>query len=91
MLTVSPKISDKEVDQMIDSGETTQLFSEKIMHDAKHDQAKNALIYIQEQYKDILQLERSINELHQLFVDMKNLVDAQGSFLLLLLLSSSCL
>ena len=41
---------------MIDQGEPQQMFADKILHDQRHNEAKNALIYIQEQHRDLMQV-----------------------------------
>eukprot|EP01070_Trichotokara_eunicae_P002836 Trichotokara_eunicae@DN2956_c0_g1_i1.p1 len=46
-----------------------------------HESLKNALDDIQEKYRDIKKLEQSVAELHQMFVDLATLVDAQGELL----------
>jgi t-SNARE complex subunit (syntaxin) len=47
----------------------------------RHAQAKDALIYIESRHRDIMRLEQSIRELHQLFMDMAVLVEAQGELI----------
>ncbi len=46
-----------------------------------HAQAKEALIYIENRHRDIMRLEQSIKELHQLFLDMAILVESQGELI----------
>jgi Syntaxin len=59
-----------------------QLMQSKMLDNRReHNQATAALIHIKEQHKDILELEKSIIELHQIFVDMAALVDAQGELI----------
>jgi syntaxin 1B/2/3 len=43
--------------------------------------ARSALEDVQEKHKDIQRLESSIQELHQLFVDLSVLVESQGELL----------
>lgn len=49
--------------------------------DRNHAAAKDALTYIENRHREILRLEQSIRELHQLFVDMAVLVEAQGELI----------
>jgi len=49
--------------------------------DPTHAAARNALADIQERHKDITRLETSIQELHQLFLDVSVLVESQGELL----------
>eukprot|EP01094_Clydonella_sp_ATCC50884_P011757 TRINITY_DN2158_c0_g1_i1.p1 TRINITY_DN2158_c0_g1~~TRINITY_DN2158_c0_g1_i1.p1 ORF type:complete len:306 (-),score=121.44 TRINITY_DN2158_c0_g1_i1:160-1035(-) len=79
---VDPDISDRQVEEMIERGDNPQqAFASAILDDQRHNEAKNALVYIQEQHRDIQKLEKSIVELHQLFVDMNALVEAQQDML----------
>eukprot|EP01112_Ceratiomyxa_fruticulosa_P011485 TRINITY_DN3115_c2_g1_i1.p1 TRINITY_DN3115_c2_g1~~TRINITY_DN3115_c2_g1_i1.p1 ORF type:complete len:328 (+),score=65.95 TRINITY_DN3115_c2_g1_i1:111-1094(+) len=78
---VKPEASPDEIDEAIESGDSSKVFVDQIMDTHLHTQAKNALAYIQDRHRDILRLEQSIRELHQLFVDMSILVAAQGEML----------
>lgn len=46
-----------------------------------HMKLKNAVADIQDKYKDIRKLEKSVEIIHQLFIDMQMLVQAQGEML----------
>ncbi len=50
-----------------------------IMEDRKHTKAKQTLDYLKEKHNDLLNLEKSIMELNQLFMDMAILVETQGN------------
>lgn len=76
---VKPGISREEVDEMISTG--TGIFADQVLNDQKHREAKNALLEIQEQQRDLKQLEKSINELNQLFIDMQNIVESSSESL----------
>lgn len=78
---VKPEASPDEIDEAIESGDSSKVFVDQILDAHLHTQAKNALAYIQDRHRDILRLEQSIRELHQLFVDMSILVAAQGELL----------
>jgi len=71
---VRPGISREEVDEMISSG--GDAFTSQMISSGRHMEAKNALMSMQEQQRDLLQLERSIQELHQVFLDMASLIDS---------------
>jgi len=73
---VKPGISRDEVDEMITSG--TGVFTDQILSDQKHTEAKNALLQMQEQQRDLKQLEKSIQELNQLFIDMQTIVESSS-------------
>jgi len=74
-----PDATPEEISQAMDSG-TNDVFAQQILN-ASHAAAKNALLDIQERHKEILKIEKSINELHQLFVDMAVLVENQGELI----------
>jgi len=57
------------------------VFTQQILQGPGHAAARSALADIQERHKDITRLETSIQELHQLFLDMSVLVESQGELL----------
>jgi len=71
---VKPGVTREEVDTMLETG--NDYFGDKLMNDTKHGEAKNALMRIQEQKRDLKHLEKSIHELHQIFLDMSAYVDS---------------
>eukprot|EP01098_Paradermamoeba_levis_P010605 TRINITY_DN4461_c0_g1_i1.p1 TRINITY_DN4461_c0_g1~~TRINITY_DN4461_c0_g1_i1.p1 ORF type:complete len:221 (-),score=56.91 TRINITY_DN4461_c0_g1_i1:50-712(-) len=74
----APNTSPEEIDEIIDSGDPNKIFADKILNSQD---ASVALAYVQERHEDIKKLEKSILELHQLFVDMQILVESQGELL----------
>eukprot|EP01118_Nematostelium_gracile_P009538 TRINITY_DN3232_c0_g2_i1.p1 TRINITY_DN3232_c0_g2~~TRINITY_DN3232_c0_g2_i1.p1 ORF type:complete len:295 (-),score=100.24 TRINITY_DN3232_c0_g2_i1:29-913(-) len=77
---VKPDATAEEIDEAIDSGDT-QIFAKAILDTERKNQAKNALAYIENKSNDIKRLEQSIMELHNLFLDMAILVEAQGELI----------
>lgn len=75
-LIVDPDIDDSTVDNLLERGETADIFKGKRL-----DEAEKALSDIRERHEDILRLERSLNELHDMFVDMSILVAEQGDMI----------
>jgi t-SNARE complex subunit (syntaxin) len=71
---VKPGVTREEVNEMIETG--TLSFTDKMLSDQKHTEAKNALMSMQEQQRDLQQLEKSIQELHQVFIDLSTTVEA---------------
>jgi len=78
---VKPNATQDEIDEVLESGNSGQIFAQKILDTEKHAQAKDALAYIENKHKDILKLEQSIKELHQLFLEVAILVEAQGELI----------
>jgi t-SNARE complex subunit (syntaxin) len=76
---VKPDATQDEVDQVLEGG-GDQIFTEHMLA-SRNAQARAALEDVQEKHKDIQRLESSIQELHQLFVDLSVLVESQGELL----------
>ncbi|KAJ3258653.1 Plasma membrane t-SNARE, secretory vesicle fusion [Boothiomyces macroporosus] len=76
-LIVKPNATPAEVENMIQG----QMFTHKVDNAAQKAEARNALEEINRTHKDVLKIESSIKELHQLFVDMAVLVVAQGDYI----------
>ncbi len=79
IMIVHPDMPPNEVDKLVRTDVSTSLsvFQENILGTNKLD-AENRLLYIQDRHRDIVKLERSIRELHELFVDMAVIVADQG-------------
>jgi len=71
---VQPGVTREQVDDMLATG--GDYFGDKLLNDKKHSEAKNALLTIQEQQRDLKHLEKSIQDLHQVFMDMAILVES---------------
>jgi len=74
---VRPEATREEVQHVLEGDAQQEIFTQQILQQPGHAAAKNALADIQERNRDILRLEQSIVELHQLFQDMAVLVEAQ--------------
>lgn len=70
-----------EIDDILTSGGDQSIFTTQLLQERSTQAAKNALADIQDKHRDIMKLEQSIVELHQLFVDMSVLVETQGEML----------
>ncbi|CAG9462670.1 unnamed protein product [Pedinophyceae sp. YPF-701] len=68
---------DKQIEQLIESGEAEQVFEKAILQQGKG-HILDTLSEVQERHAAILSLERSLGDLQQAFVDMAVLVEAQG-------------
>jgi len=72
VLLVDPKATDEDVEKAIEAGPQLIFASDR----AKA--AAESLKYIQNKHTEILKLEKSLEEVHQLFVDMAVLVQEQS-------------
>lgn len=68
----------EEVEEMLESGNPA-IFTQGIMTDTQ--QAKQTLADIEARHADIIKLENSIRELHDMFMDMAMLVESQGEMI----------
>eukprot|EP01101_Sappina_pedata_P005749 TRINITY_DN2708_c0_g1_i1.p1 TRINITY_DN2708_c0_g1~~TRINITY_DN2708_c0_g1_i1.p1 ORF type:complete len:366 (-),score=133.17 TRINITY_DN2708_c0_g1_i1:81-1148(-) len=74
---INPDITEEEATNMMHSAMADPNFVMVFAEQEQKERAKNALLYIQEQRRDLVLLESSINEVHQMFLDMATLVDFQ--------------
>ncbi|VDK22148.1 unnamed protein product [Taenia asiatica] len=72
------KITNEELEDMLESGNPA-IFTQEIMTDTQ--QAKQSLADIEARHEDIIKLEKSIKELHDMFMDMAMLVESQGEMI----------
>ncbi|CAB3371130.1 Hypothetical predicted protein [Cloeon dipterum] len=72
------KTTNEELEEMLESGNSA-VFTEGIIMETQ--QAKQTLADIQARHADIIKLENSIRELHDMFMDMAMLVESQGGLI----------
>ncbi|GMI20612.1 hypothetical protein TeGR_g14508, partial [Tetraparma gracilis] len=78
---VKPDATPEEVDAVIKSeGGRDQLYKEKILRGVA-DPIKNTYNQVADKYQDVLTLEASVAELHQMFLDFALLTEQQGEML----------
>nr|XP_031298326.1 syntaxin-2 isoform X2 [Camelus dromedarius] len=70
--------TDDELEEMLESGNPS-IFTSDIISDSQI--TRQALSEIESRHKDIMRLETSIRELHEVFVDMAVLVETQGEMI----------
>ena len=78
---VKPDVTGEEVARIMSQDDPSRIFQQELLGDLDHQRARQNLLFITERHKDILTLEKSIRELHQLFVDMAALVMQQGELI----------
>jgi len=71
-------VTEGEVEEMLESGNPA-VFTQGIMVETA--QAKQSLADIEARHGDIMKLEKSIRELHDMFIDMAALVQTQGEMI----------
>ncbi|KAL7753840.1 hypothetical protein RI367_000772 [Sorochytrium milnesiophthora] len=72
-----PNVSEEEIEDMISNPQATQVFAQEILHSTRYGAARNALKDVQDRQDEILKLERTIEELADLFLDLNTLIEQQ--------------
>ncbi|KAG2221962.1 hypothetical protein INT45_010486 [Circinella minor] len=78
---VKPDATPDEIDQVIDSDEAPQIFAQSLMNTNRSGHANAVLNEVQSRHDDIKKIEKTILELHQLFMDMQMMIEQQGEVL----------
>ncbi|KAJ8598217.1 hypothetical protein CTAYLR_005520 [Chrysophaeum taylorii] len=77
---VKPDISNEEIDAVLRTGATQGVYRSAILKGAA-DPIKAAYADVADKYQDVLRLEQSVAELHQMFLDFALLTEQQGELL----------
>lgn len=78
---VKPDADESEINDLVnDPDATARLLNEQITGTA-HMKIRNAVDDIDRKYQDILKLEKGVEEVYQLFLDLGTLIQAQGEML----------
>ncbi|KAI8882277.1 t-SNARE, partial [Backusella circina FSU 941] len=78
---VQPNATPDEIERVLDSDEAPQVFAQSLMQSNRSGQARAVLSEVQSRHDDIKKIEKTILELHQLFVDMQMMVEQQAETL----------
>jgi len=73
---VDPDIDEATIDRVVETGGSVDIFKGQRL-----EEAEKALSDIRDRHEDIQRLERSLVELHEMFVDMSILVSEQGEMI----------
>ncbi|KAL0405436.1 UNVERIFIED_CONTAM: syntaxin [Sesamum latifolium] len=81
VMTVTGARPDEEtINHLIETGNSEQIF-QKAIQEAGHGQVLNTLEEIQERHDAVKEIEKKLLDLHQIYLDMAVLVEAQGEIL----------
>lgn len=78
---VNPNATAEDIKAVVSTGDTSKVFRNAIMAGPANSQITDANREVQAFYQDVLKLQRSVEELNQMFKDMALLVDMQGEML----------
>ncbi|CCK69839.1 syntaxin KNAG_0D00870 [Huiozyma naganishii CBS 8797] len=74
---IQPEATDEEVEAAISDVGGQQIFSQALLNANRRGEAKTALAEVQARHQELLRLEKTMQELNQLFSDMEELVIEQ--------------
>ncbi|KAJ2006399.1 hypothetical protein H4R26_001401 [Coemansia thaxteri] len=72
-----PDATDEEVASAIDSDQAGQVFAQSVMQSSRVGDARRVLRDVEERQADIKKIEKTINELAQMFVEVSDMVNRQ--------------
>ena len=79
---VKPDATDEDIDEVLRSeGGRDALYRQSILAGGVNDQVKTTYAKVAGKYQDVLTLEQSVAELHQMFLDFALLTEQQGELL----------
>eukprot|EP01038_Epipyxis_sp_PR26KG_P014799 gene14799-19885_t len=79
---VKPDATTEEIDAVFKTGGgASEVFKTAILQGDAADSIRNAYMNVQDKYQDVLTLEASVAELHQMFLDFALLTEKQGELL----------
>jgi t-SNARE complex subunit (syntaxin) len=80
--SIQPDASDEQVEQVMRSeGGREALMKQAVLSNSVNDQIQNTFDKVAGKYQDVLTLEQSVAELHQMFLDFALLTEQQGELL----------
>ncbi|RHY26728.1 hypothetical protein DYB32_007344 [Aphanomyces invadans] len=77
---VKPDASEQEIDMVMRSADPGAIYRSAILQ-GSNDSIKEVYMTCHDKYQDVLKLEQSVAELHQMFLDLALLVEQQGEML----------
>ncbi|KAJ3351158.1 Plasma membrane t-SNARE, secretory vesicle fusion [Allomyces javanicus] len=75
MRIVQPDATDADVDEYMASG--GQIFAQQVLHSSRYGEARRALQSVQDRHAELQAIERTVEELAQLFLDLNTLIEQQ--------------
>ncbi|OVA07176.1 Target SNARE coiled-coil domain [Macleaya cordata] len=76
-MVTGEKADEQTVENLISSGES-ETFMQKVIQEQGRGRVVDTIAEIQERHDAVMEIEKSLNELHQVFMDMAVLVQVQG-------------
>jgi len=80
-INLNRDLTEEESKQIIENPNLLQEMLKSKLLSGAHQNLKNALYDIEERHKDLLNLERNVNDIHRIFIDLALLVSLQGEII----------
>lgn len=80
-MVLDKKLSDEEKEDILENPQVVQELMKSKLEGQAHTTMVNKVNELQARHQDILKLEKSVNEVYQLFVDLQELVRQQGEII----------
>lgn len=77
---VQPDATEAEIDLVMRSGDASSIYKSAILQGSA-ESVRDVFLNCQDKYQDVIKLEQSVAELHQMFLDLTLLVEQQGEML----------
>jgi t-SNARE complex subunit (syntaxin) len=78
---VKADATSEEIDTILKNGGADQVFKDAILKGEAADSVRNLYMHVADKYQDVLAIEQSVAELHQMFIDFALLTEQQGELL----------
>jgi len=72
--------TEEQLEKILESG-PQNLYSNLLVQEKHHEDAMNVLMFLQARKQDLDNVEATISQLHQMFLDMATLVESQGDMI----------
>jgi len=72
---VKPDATPEEVQAVLEDGQGGQVFAQALRNTTRYGESRAAYREVQERHEEVLRIEKTLNELSQLFIDMSTLVE----------------
>lgn len=78
---VKADATSEEIDTILKNGGADQVFKDAILKGEAADSVRNMYMHVADKYQDVVTIEQSVAELHQMFIDFALLTEQQGELL----------
>jgi len=81
-LIANPRATEEEIQRAIDETDSSPVFSQALMRNARSQDAKRMYNDVEERHRQVVNLARSIEQLHAMFLDMQTMIETQDHLVL---------